>query len=102
MDISTTRGAQGETQVVVAGELDMATAGQLAAVAKSALADEQATALSIGLAGVTFIDSTGLGALVEVKNRADALEIPLTLHAPSERVLEVLRLTGMLEAFTID
>ena len=101
MEISLTH-ADGVAHLVVSGEMDMATARQFSAAAKSALAEASASDLVIDLAGVSFMDSTGLGSLVEIQNDAEARGVALVLHAPSERVVEVLRLTGMLDAFTVD
>lgn len=94
--------AGGAARLVVSGEMDMATAGQFSAAAKSVLAETSTSVLTVDLADVSFIDSTGLGSLVEVQNDAETRDVRLVLHAPSERVVEVLRLTGMLDAFRID
>lgn len=100
MDISAAQ-ADGVARLTVVGELDLSTAGRLRTTGLASLEDAT-TRLTIDLSGVSFIDSTGLGALVEIKNAADGRGVAFVLVAPSERVLEVLRLTGMLDAFTID
>lgn len=54
--------------VTPARELDMATGPQLVEEVDR-LVEQGATAIDVTLAGVTFIDSSGLHALVKLKNR---------------------------------
>lgn len=92
--------ADGVARLSVVGELDLSTAGRLSTTAQASL-ENGVTRMTLDLAGVSFIDSTGLGALVEIKNAAEERGAELVLQTPSDRVLEVLRLTGMLDAFTL-
>ena len=55
-------------RVVVAGELDLATAPQLREHVSAQLADH-AEIIVLDLAGVSFIDSTGLHALIEASEQ---------------------------------
>ena len=76
------------------GELDMATAPQANAALHAAL-DARPPALIVDVAGLSFIDSTGIGALVGVARRAESDGCSLTLRSPSRPVLKVLQLTGV-------
>jgi anti-sigma B factor antagonist len=51
--------------------------------------------LTIDLAGVTFIDSTGLRALVGCRRRMRAAEGDVVLRAPSRQMKKLLEITGL-------
>jgi anti-sigma B factor antagonist len=63
------RGADGVTTVYVRGDLDLAGAPEFHAAADAALADGASTVV-IDFSEITFIDSTGLGALVRIHTAA--------------------------------
>jgi anti-anti-sigma factor len=81
----------------VRGELDMATAPVLRSVLMAAGGPS-----TVDLAGVTFIDASGLRVLVAAANRARGDGGELVLCGASRGVLRVLEITGLLGAFTID
>jgi anti-anti-sigma factor len=56
----------------------------------------------IDLAKVTFMDSTGLGALVTIRNASHRLSKQLSLRSVPERVQKLLAVTGLDRAFVID
>ena len=58
--------------VVISGEIDMATAPNLLAVASSALAQVEVKSLRLDMSQVSFLDSSGLNVLVSL--HADATE----------------------------
>lgn len=88
--------AGGVVEVEVVGEVDVGNALQLRAAILSAL-DDRPTALQVHLAGVDFIDSTGLGALVAGRNRAEAHHTAYTICHLQDSVLKVVRITGLLD-----
>jgi anti-anti-sigma factor len=93
-----------ETGVVVLtveGALDMATSDRLRAVAENALR-EGARHLVLDLAGVGFIDSTGVGALVAIRNLAIDHEAELSLRDPSQPARRILELSTLVEVFTVE
>ena len=55
----------------------------------------------VDCAGITFLDSMGLRALVAGQREAEAAGVSFTLTAPSPPVLRVLELTGTLEVFAV-
>lgn len=82
--------------------------GSLTSLEGPALLDALETAilrsarnLQLGLRNVTFIDSSGLQALVRVRERAAAAELPLQLLTPSVRVRRILEVTGLKRAFDL-
>ena len=80
--------------VAVRGELDLATADNVATRGYAAIGD-QARVLLLDLAGVSFCDAGGLSALVRIANRADATGCPYGLIAPRPQLMKVLRITGL-------
>lgn len=86
----------GGTRVTVEGELDASTAGDLA---RHVLATEHG-AVELDLAGVTFVDSSGLAALIEAHLRLsrDGRRLLIVSESPTvKRVLELAGVTGHLD-----
>lgn len=85
--------------LTLAGDLDFAA---------HAAVEEQVVALIgaghpvvVDCAGITFLDSMGLRALVAGQREAEAVGVSFTLTAPSPPVLRVLELTGTVEVFGV-
>lgn len=84
--------------LVVSGELDIATVDELSAAARTAL-ETTASTLVLDFGGVTFVDSTGLGALVRLRKEAEQRGLRLRLEGVRPEVRRVLDLTGLSEIF---
>jgi anti-anti-sigma factor len=84
------------------GSLDLATKDELIAGAAKALAEPGAEALAVDMSGVTFMDSTGIGALVKISTDTRKQGVTFTLEDPSDRVRRILHLTGLLEVWDLD
>lgn len=88
---------EGATILTVDGELDMATADRLVgAVAELPAAHEP---LVLDLSGVSFLDSSGMRALLEVSDRATADGRPMALLHPSLAVTRLLDLVDLRSRF---
>jgi anti-anti-sigma factor len=85
--------------VLLVGELDMAVEDETRATIDAAWR-VGAQAVVIDLTAVTFMDSTGVQALLAEQSAADAAGRPLALRLgpPAQRVLE---LCGILPRFTV-
>jgi len=92
--VITTREVGDRTVVSVVGEVDIASAGALDAVLSEAIASGR-THLVVDLDEVGFLDSTGLGVLVKSLKRTREAGGSLTVVTESERVLKVIRITGL-------
>jgi anti-sigma B factor antagonist len=90
----TTRPGRGCTVVQVAGELDMASAPDLRAGLKQAV-DNGGDTIVLDLAGVRFIDSSGLGMIVLTYKELQLRAGRLCLAAVQPFVLKVLALTSV-------
>jgi anti-anti-sigma factor len=83
------------------GELDLASAPELQRQLL-ALVARPVDALTLDLAGLDFLDSSGLGALYRTRQAADEVGIPLRLRAVPDHVLRVLDVTAMAPLFGLD
>ena len=84
----------GQATVVVSGELDLSTVGELSR-SLGALVDQRPRALTLDLAGLQFIDSTGLNLLVRTSKRLREQEGALRLASPTPAIRRVLELVGL-------
>ena len=88
------------TLVTVAGEVDLNTSPQL----RDALLDVVGRGggrIIIDLSSVGYMDSSGVGTIVEAKRRADRDGAKLVLSGLQERVLSVFQITQLDRFFTI-
>ncbi len=83
--------------VVAQGELDILGAPRLAEV----LPREGTTPITLDLAAVEFMDSTGLRALLEARTAAAAAGRPFALARPSPAVSRVLELVDLTSEFEV-
>ena len=86
------------TTLTAVGEIDSHTSTRLDQ-ALAALGSDQA--IVIDLSQVTFVDSSGLRVIVAVHNRVDQAGGALTLRDPSEAVLRLLEITGLVDELRI-
>jgi anti-anti-sigma factor len=99
LDLSTQR--LGERAVVsVGGEVDLGTASQLNDTALDALR-EVSPNLVLDLAGVTFMDSTGLKVLLTISRRAELADGSFAVAGATRSVRRVLSLTGLDQTFAL-
>jgi anti-sigma B factor antagonist len=98
MDLNITEGV---AFLHVRGEVDVANADQLRTLGQDAISDVVGT-IRVDLSEVSFIDSTGIGALVAVRNAAEKAGRTLVLERPGPRVQKVLDITGLTAVFVID
>jgi len=83
------------------GEIDLAVADNLRALGADAINAYIGT-IRIDLSEVTFMDSTGLAALIGIRNAALASGRVLILQAPSPRVRKILDITNLSDVFAIE
>ena len=78
----------------VVGELDVGTASQFR-TSVAALLGTGCRHVVVDLAGATFLDSTGLGALVWAQHRLEGAGGDLVAINPSPRIATTLEVTGL-------
>jgi anti-anti-sigma factor len=86
--------------VAVRGEVDLATATDLESVVRAAL-EEAPDGVVLDLAQLTFIDSSGLRALVALAKDAESRGTTLSLRNLPRHAQRVLELTGLGDWFEV-
>lgn len=96
----TERAVEPHVIVEVRGEVDVHSAPELHDRLIQVL-NSGAASVVVDLSWLSFIDSTGLGALVAARNHANDSGASLRLVCKTERLLKVFRITGLHEVFKI-
>jgi len=92
----------GETSIVtVKGRVNFEVIGQLRAIIREVLTNEQPKLLVINMEGVPFIDSAGIGLLVSVHNSIGTTHGDLRLCGMSSPVKEIFDRTNLATYFSI-
>ena len=92
-------GDDGTAHVAVLGEIDFSNADEVAQAFRDAVTVWSPPALQVDLRGATFMDSTGLGALIEGYRAATDHDIRFLVVNPSPSFRRVLTVTGLCELF---
>jgi anti-sigma B factor antagonist len=95
-----TRREGAHTVISVIGEIDVYTAPTLRERLNEVVATGEYQ-LVVDMAGVDFLDSTGLGVLVGGLKRARSHNGTLQLVCDQEKILKVFRITGLTKVFPI-
>ena len=90
--------SRGEVVVVVRGELDCATSGQLRAAITALLNRGGIDAIGLDLHGLDLLDSIGIGTIVVAQRICRQVGVRLRLTAVNAFTARVLRVTGLHEA----
>ena len=85
--------------VTVSGEVDLTTADELREAVVGALGRGRPTELQLNLAGVPFMDSMGISALIAGYRAATTAGAEFRLVEPSRPLVGVLEITGLLDVF---
>jgi anti-sigma B factor antagonist len=91
----------GQAILVLHGELDLETKAQLQDEAIEQLGVPGLATLGLDLADITFLDSSGVSVLVELRNQAQERGIDVEIVAVSRRVARVLTIVGLAKSFGI-
>jgi len=92
----------GVTRLDVAGELDLATAPALREAVAGLLAAGEALTLVLELSGVSFLDSSGLGALLQARAEVLAAGGRLSLAGVQPGPRRVIAIAGLAGTFGIE
>jgi anti-anti-sigma factor len=93
-DLTITVTREGSTATVAAaGEIDLSNAGELRAAVTAAAAD--CDRLRLDLTRIEFIDSTGLGGLLELRSTLRASDVTLEIVAGEGPVRQAVEITGL-------
>ena len=84
----------GQTAVTFAGELDAASADQAYGYVRAAI-DARGGQVLLDVAGLSFCDARGLGALARMSRHAGQAGSSLHLVAPPPLLMKIIRITGL-------
>jgi anti-sigma B factor antagonist len=99
-DVRSREAEDGVAVLEVQGEADAFTAPRLKQEMLSWL-DRGTARIAVNLAEVTYLDSTGLGALIGGLKRARERDGDLVLVCPNERIMRIFDITGLARIFEI-
>lgn len=88
--------------LLLSGEVDLSAAEDLVTSGTRMLTDSTAPKLVIDFHEVAFIDSTAIGALVQIRNSSLELGKQVSLRRLSDRVKKVLWISSLDTVFTIE
>jgi anti-sigma B factor antagonist len=91
--------ADGSVQITPEGEIDSDNAHEIRDSVSGMLATSRPRSIKVDLAGVSFIDSVGIGALVACYHAAAASNVRLLVTNPTAYVHRVLYVSGLLGLF---
>jgi anti-anti-sigma factor len=84
----------GQSTVIFAGELDIASADQAYEYVRGVI-DAHDGQVLLDVAGLSFCDARGLGALARMSRHAGQAGCSLHLVAPSPRLMKIILITGL-------
>jgi anti-sigma B factor antagonist len=97
--IQRTLADDGTATVTVDGEIDFVNCDELAEAVREAVLDWTPTIVRVDLHRAAFIDTTGLGALIEGYKEATAAGAQFLVVDPTPSFRRVLDITGLAEFF---
>src|SRR5918997_5859377 len=92
-------GATDRPRLIVSGEVDAVNADQLQEAVGDLLRDHRPHHIEIDFAGVPFLDSAGIRALVLCHANAERADCLLTVASPRRNVYRILEVTRLLDHF---
>jgi anti-anti-sigma factor len=101
LSIQTRRQGERETVIVLYGEVDYATALDLRAAISATLSAGDVDVIIVDLAGVTFLDSTGVGTLVVATRICHDLRVEFRVCDPSPFIAKLFTVVGVAEMLGI-
>ena len=91
--------APAQARITASGELEASTSAHLENVVRGCLHEQNARAIEVDVAGVTFLDSAGIKGLLACHRRAHEAGCVFRLSKPTPLVRRVVEITGLLEIF---
>jgi anti-sigma B factor antagonist len=89
----------GQSVLALSGELDIDSVGAVRDKLQERLAGDPPQVLTVDLAGLTFIDSSGLGLLIEIRRLTLSADISFKLINVPSGPARVIAIAGLTETF---
>ena len=93
--------ADGAAVITLTGEVDVANARGITMRVDAALTETKPTSIILHMSDVTFLDSTGLGAMISARAACTANDIELIVREPSMAVRKILQITATAQLFGV-
>jgi anti-anti-sigma factor len=93
-------GLDGDAMVVLTGELDMATASDLTEVLGQVIAHGPQDVV-LDFSGLSFIDSSGIAALVDAQHRLCDQQRRLSIHGARQGAVRVFEIAGLVDFLNV-
>jgi anti-sigma B factor antagonist len=97
--VSINVGRDGVLDVVLRGEVDFTKAAPTVDVVRESIADLRPNVVRVDLEAVTFLDSSGIGVLIQAMKAAVAIGAAFRVEEPNDQVFDQLGISGLLEPF---
>ncbi|HUR03117.1 MAG TPA: STAS domain-containing protein [Nonomuraea sp.] len=89
----------GLLEVVLRGDIDFTNAAWVRKTVAAAVIDRHPSVVRIEMGEVAFLDSSGIGVLVDAMKASAEVGAAFSVAHPTSRVFDQLRITGLLSAF---
>jgi anti-anti-sigma factor len=99
--MNTRRLADGAVAIEIRGEIDLASAAQLRSTLINTATNLRPVRIVVDMLHVTFVDSSGIGALAAGQNAARSVGVGFVVTNPTAFVRQQLRIMGLTEAFDV-
>ena len=99
--VNARRLADGAVVIEIRGEIDVASAVEIRRVLTETVSNLRPVRLVVDMMHVTFVDSTGIGALAAGQNAARTVGIGFQVIHPAPFVTTQLRMMGLSDAFGV-
>lgn len=99
--VNARRLADGAVVVEIRGEIDVASADQLRTALVDTVANLRPVRIMVDMMHVTFVDSSGIGALAAGQNAARSVGVGFQVVNPAPFVTTQLRMMGLADAFGV-
>jgi anti-sigma B factor antagonist len=91
----------GTACIVLSGQVDLAARSEIEGAMEAAMAAGPA-AVRVDLSAVTFLDSSGIAALIMGFREAEAAEIPFTVVGGPPPVMRAIEISGLADALGLE
>ena len=92
----------GVLDVILRGEIDYTNAAPVNDVVRNSVVGGHPKLVRFDLTAVTFLDSSGIGVLVNGLKAAQAADAEFRVRGPNPKVLDQLRITGLIDLFPVE
>jgi anti-sigma B factor antagonist len=100
--VSVTPGTDGVVEVALYGEIDYTNATPVNELIRSAVGKDVPRVIRVDLSRVTFLDSSGIGVIVNALKTAQEAGARFVVRGPNPKVLDQLRITGLVDLFPVE